>query len=95
MAQAQGEGQTTDIQRAIRAFIEENFLFGADSSRLTDTTSFLESGTIDSTGILEMIQFIESTYGVRVEDSEMLPQYLDSIDNVARFVEMKQGRARS
>jgi acyl carrier protein len=84
-----------DIRSAVRQFIVTNFLFGADSVKLKSETSFLESGVIDSTGILELIRFIEATYAIQVEDNEMVPECLDSLDNVARFVVRKMTASRA
>ena len=72
----------------IRNYIIENFLFG-DASQLEEDTSFIESGIIDSTGILELITFIEETYDIRIEDEELVPENLDSLKDVIRFVEKK------
>jgi len=72
----------------IRGYVIENFLFGDDSGLEADT-SFLESGIVDSTGILELIQFIEETYDIRVEDEELVPENLDSLINVVQFLERK------
>ena len=69
----------------IRTFIVENFLFGDDDG-LNDSTSFLEEGVIDSTGILELVSFIEETFEVTIEDEELIPENLDSIDNVTRYI---------
>jgi acyl carrier protein len=77
---------------AIRAFVVENFLFG-DGARLRDDSSFLQSGIIDSTGILELISFLEETYGVKIEDHELIPENMDSLLNVAAFVERKLATA--
>ena len=74
----------------IRAFIVENFLFGNDDG-LEDGTSFLEEGIIDSTGVLELVTFLEETYEIQVEDDELVPENLDSIDNVAAYLERKMG----
>lgn len=73
---------------AVREFVLENFLFG-DDGRLTDDGSFLGSGMIDSTGILELIAFLEGTYDITVEDEELIPENLDSIAKVAQFLERK------
>jgi acyl carrier protein len=90
MGSHQQSAPTIDgVRDAIRRFIVANFLFGADSERLTDATSFLESGIVDSTGILELIQFIEKTWSIRVDDSEMVPECLDSLDNISAFVVRK------
>ena len=78
----------SNTKRKIRNFIIENFLFEEDDS-LKEDTSFLESGIIDSTGILELVMFIEETYGITVEDDEIIPENLDSISNVAAYVNRK------
>jgi acyl carrier protein len=75
----------------VRTFVIENFLFG-DGTSLTDDTPFLQSGIINSTGILELIVFLEKTYGIKVEDAELLPENLDSLRNVAAFLERKVER---
>jgi acyl carrier protein len=72
----------------VREFIVENFLFG-DGSQLQDDTSFMESGIIDSTGILELITFLEEKYEIKIEDDELIPENLDNLQNVARFVDCK------
>ena len=77
-----------DTKQRIRKFIIENFLFDEDDS-LKEDTSFLESGIIDSTGILELVMFIEETYGISVEDDEIIPENLDSISNVVAYVNRK------
>ncbi len=73
---------------AIKDFIVENFLFG-DGESLKNETSFLTSGIIDSTGILELITFLEETYNIRIKDDELIPENLDSINNVVAFLEKK------
>ncbi len=74
----------------IRDFVVKNFLFG-DGASLKDDTSFLEEGIIDSTGILELIMFLEETYGIEIKDSELVPDNMDSLQNIARFVHRKTG----
>jgi acyl carrier protein len=76
------------IERDIREFVVDNFLFG-DGADLTNTDSFLESGIIDSIGVLELVGFLESRYLLKVEDSEFVPANLDSVDRVVRFVTAK------
>ncbi len=78
-----------DIKKTIRTFITENFLASDGSKRLEDRTSFLETGIVDSTGILEIIQFIEETFEISVDDEELVPENLDSIDNLTAFVASK------
>ena len=77
------------IAGEIRDFVISNFLFGQDDGRLTQTQSLLESGIIDSTGVLELIGFLEQRFEITVGDREMLPENLDSIINAARFVKTK------
>ncbi len=72
----------------IRQFIIENFCFGRDPG-LKDDSSFLELGIIDSTGVLELVAFLESKYGIRVEDEELSPDNLDTISNVANYLQTK------
>lgn len=76
------------MKEQIRAFLTSNF-YVADPASLEDGVSLLERGIIDSTGVLEVIFFIEETYGLKVEDSEMLPDNLDSIDRIADYVNRK------
>jgi acyl carrier protein len=74
-----------DIKQQVRAFITSNF-YVADPSTLADDASLLDQGIIDSTGVLEIIMFLEDTFGFKVADSEMVPENLDSIENIASFV---------
>ena len=78
------------IENKIREYIAENFLFG-DASQLAADDSFLDKGIIDSTGILEIVMFLEEQFGIKVADNEMLPENLDSISNIARFIAKKGG----
>ena len=76
----------------IHGFIVENFLFG-DGEHFTNETSFLDSGIIDSTGILELITFLEETYNIKIEDDELIPENLDSLNNVVKFIGQKNSCA--
>lgn len=78
-----------EIREQVRQFIVKNF-YVADPAALPDHASLLDRGVIDSTGVLEVIGFIESTFGVRVEDEEMLPENLDSIEQISAFVLRKK-----
>jgi acyl carrier protein len=78
-----------EIQKQIHEYIVENFLFGDDAALESDDQSFLETGLIDSTGILELIQFLEETFEIEIEDEEMIPENLDSIARVTAFVGSK------
>ena len=79
-------------KQAIREFVVENFLFG-EANGLEEETSFLENGIIDSTGILELVTYLEETFGIEVEDEELVPENLDSIANVAKYLTTKQESA--
>jgi len=74
----------------VRSFVVENFLFGDDGDGLADTDSLLERGVIDSTGVLELVAFLENTYGIRVADEELVPENFDSIDNVCQYLARKR-----
>jgi acyl carrier protein len=78
----------TQISEEFRQFIVENFLFGR-SHPFSDDDSLIETGIIDSTGILEMIAFLEKKYGIAVEESEMVPENLDSIRRLTEFAGRK------
>ncbi len=78
------------LKDKLRHYILENFLFSDDPSELGDDDSFMEKEIIDSTGILELIEFLEEEAGITVEDEEMLPENLDSVNRVIAFVERKQ-----
>jgi acyl carrier protein len=67
----------------------DNFLFG-QANGLTDEASFLEHGIIDSTGVLELVAHLEKTYAIKIQDAEIVPDNLDSIGGITRFLERKQ-----
>ena len=77
------------IAQEIREFIVSNFLFGQNAASLTDEASFLEGGIIDSTGVLELVAFLEQRWAISVADRELLPENLDSVQNASRFVARK------
>ena len=72
----------------VRAFIVDNFLFGDDSS-LKDDSSFLQEHIVDSTGILEIITFLEEEFSIIINDDELLPENLDSLNNIDAFLKNK------
>ena len=78
----------------VRDFVVENFLFG-DGDQMQTDTSFMESGIIDSTGILELITFLEATYQISIQDEELVPENLDSLDKINSFLQKKLVRHRS
>lgn len=77
------------VRSELRNFILESYLFTDDQSALNDGDSFLDNRIVDSTGIMEIIHFLEEKYGIRVNDEEMIPENLDSIDNLVKYVDKK------
>lgn len=77
----------------VRTFIEENFLFREDISQLSDSDSLLENGVMDSTGILELVAFLETEFSIQMSDAEIVPDNLDSIASIATFLERKLSAA--
>jgi acyl carrier protein len=78
-----------DTKRSIREFVETSFLFREGRERLGDDESLLGAGLIDSTGILELVSYLESAFGIVVQDEEIVPENLDSVGQIAAYVEMK------
>ena len=76
------------LSEEIRNFVVTTFLFG-DAGALRDDESLMDSGIIDSTGILELVTYMEATYQVKIANEEMLPENLDSVDKIARFLARK------
>ena len=86
-------GFKMSIETLIKSYILENFLFADDNGRLQGDTSFLEEGIVDSTGVLELVMFVEETFGTTVEDDEIVPENFDSVEQLARYVRQKMGEA--
>ena len=76
------------VQEIIRKFIRENFILH-EKDPLKDEDPLLEKGVIDSTGVSELVAFIQEKYGITVEDEELIPENLDSIRNIAEFIRQK------
>ena len=72
----------------VREFVVENFLFG-DGEVLKYDTSFMKEGIIDSTGILELMFFLEKTFGFSIEDDELVPENMDNLQNIVRYIDRK------
>ena len=81
------------IRDQIRDFIQQNFLFDGDVSRLDDDASFLEHGIVDSTGLLELVLFCEETFGITVDNADLLPENFDSARNLTTYVARRLGEA--
>ena len=79
----------SEIRKKVKDYIIETFLFGAESELATDT-SFLDEGIIDSTGVLELVEYLEKTFGVTIEDEELLPDNLDSLGQIETFITQKK-----
>ena len=78
-----------NIEHKFRQFVIDNFLFGQGNGHLKNDDSFLDKGIIDSTGVLELVAFLEEKYQIKIQDRELIPDNLDSINNLIRFVESK------
>ena len=78
------------LRERIQKFILENYLFTSDTSALALDASLLGRGIVDSTGMLEIIMFIEEQLGVTVKDEDMIPENLDSVSRIAAFVESRR-----
>jgi acyl carrier protein len=81
------------IKSSIRSYVLDNFLFTNDESALEDSASFLEEGIIDSTGVLELVMFVEETFGIAIDDQEIIPENFDSVLGLVQYVESKNGKA--
>jgi acyl carrier protein len=79
----------TTTKEEIREFIVNNYLFGQSDAAIKDDDSFLEAGIVDSTGVLELVGFLEENYGIKIQDEDLIPSNLDSINNIVRFIESK------
>ena len=77
------------IEPQIRQYLAENFLFSDNGYELEDEASFLEEGVVDSTGVLELVMFVEETFGITVQDEEIMPQNFDSVSQLAAYVRRK------
>jgi acyl carrier protein len=77
------------IEAEVRQYILDNFLFGRTEVQISSEASFLELGIIDSTGVLELVTFLEDKYQIKISDEELIPANLDSLQGITRFVEAK------
>jgi acyl carrier protein len=79
------------VNSKVREFIKDNFMYRDDRADLADTESLLDAGLIDSTGILELVAFIETEFSIQMADTDIVPDNLDSVDTIVRYVEGKIG----
>ncbi|MHC4251294.1 MAG: acyl carrier protein [Planctomycetota bacterium] len=77
------------MRDTLRSFVLDNFMFGAAPEELDEDASFLDSGIIDSTGVMELVGFLEDRFGVAVEDAELTPENLDSINRLCAYLKGK------
>ena len=78
------------LEQEIRQFIIDNFLFGEQDCKLSNDDSFLEQGIIDSTGVLELVAFLEEKFKIKINDNELVPANLDTISCLVRFIDRKR-----
>lgn len=83
------------VESQVRSYILENLMFSGNPADLASDESLLDRGVIDSTGVLEIVLFLETTFGVKIKDSEMLPENFDSVDGIVRFVGRLRGGSGS
>jgi acyl carrier protein len=79
----------TEFKKEIKRFIEYNFHLVDDEKKLDDRISLMDAGIINSTGVLEMIEFIEEKFCISIENNEVIPENLDSVNNIVKFITMK------
>jgi acyl carrier protein len=79
-----------DVKQTVRQYIFDNFLMGDGAVKLADDQSFLDHYIIDSTGFIELVTFLETTYGIQIKDDEMIPENLDSLNNIEQYVGSKR-----
>lgn len=81
--------QTSSVSDVLITFIKENFITGRSQKEISPEESLVDSGIIDSTGILELVMFLEEKYSITIEDEELIPENLDSVKNLVAFLERK------
>jgi acyl carrier protein len=84
---------TTNIKEQVRSYIADNFVMSSSAAKFADSDSFLDLHIIDSTGFLELITFLEEKFGIEVGDEEMVPENLDSLDNIDAYLQRKLNKA--
>jgi acyl carrier protein len=79
------------VNSKVREFIKDNFMYRDDRAELADAESLLDAGLIDSTGILELVAFIETEFSIQMADTDIVPDNLDSVETIVRYVRGKIG----
>lgn len=80
----------SDIKQQVRVYLMDNFLMGGSADEIRDDTSFMDHHILDSTGFLELIAYLEESFDIKVKDEEMIPENLDSLVNIERFLARKR-----
>jgi acyl carrier protein len=93
MSRKEKESATRDVKKITRLFIAENILPQSGLKSFRDSDSFLENGLIDSTGVLELLEFIEEEFKIKVEDEEIIPDNFDSLEKLTRYIQEKMRHA--
>jgi acyl carrier protein len=93
VSDARSDYPSNAIRLRVRQFVRDTFLFGSELEGFSDSDSFLERGILDSTGVLELIGFLEKEYETRFQEQEIIPDNLDSLDGIAAFVERTRRRS--
>lgn len=81
--------ESIDVRRITRDFIRGRFMIGRPDSALDDSDSMLEKGILDSTGVMELVEFLEDRFEIHVQDEELTPENLGSIENIVRYIQEK------
>ena len=81
------------MEQQIRDFLAVNFLLGQDPGALQGSSSLIEAGLIDSTGVLELVGFLEEEFDIRIQDDDLTPENFDSVDNILQYLERKRQEA--
>jgi acyl carrier protein len=81
-----------DVKQSVRKFISDNFIMGTSGPQFSDADSFLSRRIIDSTGFLELVSYLEETFAIKVDDEEMTPENLDSLNAIDAYVKRKSGK---
>ena len=84
------KAETQPIEPAIREFIASRLLYSSDGFKYPDNAPLLREGIIDSLGVVELVEFVQTTFGIKVEQQEVRPDNFDSVEKLAAFVRRKQ-----
>lgn len=82
-----------EVKESVRQYIIENFLFGDESPLESDSMSLLDGGIIDSVGVMELVAFLEQDFGLTIADEDLVPENLDSVDNLTGFIGRRKASA--